>query len=304
MNNDDILASWLDSIKAKRGRLSPNLEEERRRLQGGAPLKVWLARPREGYPLHSHGPILAELLKRDGCEVELSSGGSGDEVIEAEPAELRSFDLLFLIVASPGTTAEAMELAMWAETKSRLHVFLPEEYKKGYLARSLGDRHKILCGLSFFSLKLAEAFEFQLPQKMLQTLATYRNLCIQGKVMQDFSCTVQVKTTNPQNMPNINVITAGTGAIVINQSTVENAFNSVKQNYGTTTADALKAIVEHVNKSGNKEAGELLNAFNEELTKREPKKLMLKAFWDGVCKLVPDVTQLAAACAEIGKLFS
>lgn len=307
MDEKATIAGWISDIEAKARSTPKCLREEREKLKVEQPLRVWLGSPRSGYPLENHGPLLRDFLTTAGCSVELSCDSMEEDVIEASPSELaRVFDVLFLVVASPGTSAEAMELALSPAMRGRLYVFVPEEYRKGYLARSLGDRHQMLSGLNYFALEAAKTFGSQLPHKMLKTLEKHRNLAVQEAGVQELSCTVKLRTIGNQqaNMPSINIITATGGSTVVNQSTVEHAFNSVKMSHGLDAADALKMVAEHVGKSGNKEAGELLDAFNEELTKPAPKKSILKACWEKVCQLVPTVTELAKACAEITKLFT
>lgn len=55
--------------------------------------------------------------------------------------------------------------------------------------------------------------------------------------------------------------------------------------------------------SGNKEAGELLDQFNEELAKPEPRKSLLKRSWDGLVQVLPTVTTVANATTAVAKLF-
>jgi tetratricopeptide (TPR) repeat protein len=92
-------------------------------------------------------------------------------------------------------------------------------------------------------------------------------------------------------------------ATVINKSAVENSFNKVKTGYGEEVAKALLHIAEFIDRSGNKEAGELFNRFHEELNKPEPKKSVLKSLWEGVEKAVPAITTLSDAVAKLVSLF-
>ena len=52
---------------------------------------------------------------------------------------------------------------------------------------------------------------------------------------------------------------------IINKSLVEGSFNKAKENGSLEAADALVKVAEEVNKSANKEAGEMFDAFNREL---------------------------------------
>jgi ribosomal protein S1 len=89
--------------------------------------------------------------------------------------------------------------------------------------------------------------------------------------------------------------------IVVNNSIVENAFNKVKSEYN---ADALKAVEEEINKSGNKEAAENFESFNEELSKPTPKQSILKTLWKGTLAALPSLSQFTSIISNIEKLFN
>jgi hypothetical protein len=91
---------------------------------------------------------------------------------------------------------------------------------------------------------------------------------------------------------------------IVNRSTVESAFNKTKSEMGADTAAILLKIADLVAQSGNKEAGELLDQFNEELTKPQPRKSLLKRSWDGLVAILPGVTSIAGAVAAMAELFS
>ncbi len=306
ISEDEIVEGWSESIQTAFEQFSPLVRKERERLRTERPIRVWLGGPRNGSPLYRHGSLLSKLLCKEGCVVETSSADVVSEIAEAEPSVLaQEFDLLFLVVASPGTSAEAMELTLGKKTKGKLHVFIPEEYREGYLVRSLGDRHKMLCGPSFFSLAGAQSYNCQLARNMVFTLVKQRNYCIQEDSIQPQSPVIQVTGNQTQiHMQDININKPSGGSTVVSNSTVTKSFNTVQTIYGSTTADALKSVRDHVAKSDNKEAGELLDVFSEELEKPQPRKAVLKNVWEKVCQLVPSVTELAKACVEIGKLFS
>jgi hypothetical protein len=48
----------------------------------------------------------------------------------------------------------------------------------------------------------------------------------------------------------------------------------------------------------------LLDQFNEELAKPQPRKGLLKRSWDGIVAVLPAVTAIAGAAAAIAKLFA
>jgi hypothetical protein len=86
---------------------------------------------------------------------------------------------------------------------------------------------------------------------------------------------------------------------IITDSVVVNSFNKIKENYGDDVANALLQIAKFIEKSGNKEAGELFDTFNEEINKAQPKKSVLKSLWDGIAKVLPAITTLSEAIAKL-----
>jgi hypothetical protein len=91
---------------------------------------------------------------------------------------------------------------------------------------------------------------------------------------------------------------------IVSRSLVEQAFNSAKVTAGAEAAEALRKIAEFVAASGNKEAGELLDQFNEELARPEPRKSLLKRSWESLVQVLPTVTAVAGAAGAIAKLFA
>jgi len=93
------------------------------------------------------------------------------------------------------------------------------------------------------------------------------------------------------------------GSTIVNHSKVKDAFNVAKEQIDEETAQVILRIAEAVAKSENKEAGEALDMFNEELTKAEPRKSILKIAWEGLVSALPDVPKIAGASAAIAKLL-
>ena len=94
-----------------------------------------------------------------------------------------------------------------------------------------------------------------------------------------------------------------TGSTIVNWSTVEASFNKVKEEFDPDIANALKVIAEQIEKSGNKEAAENFDAFNEELQKPEPRKSVLRAHWGGITAALPSVLQMTDIVTRISNLL-
>jgi hypothetical protein len=93
------------------------------------------------------------------------------------------------------------------------------------------------------------------------------------------------------------------GSTLINKGMVAESFNKVRANYDDKTSLALVRVAEEVDKSGNPDAAELFEAFNEELQKPEPKRSVLRSCWDGLVKAVPTLVQVGDLAVNIAKLF-
>ena len=90
---------------------------------------------------------------------------------------------------------------------------------------------------------------------------------------------------------------------IINGSVVVDSFNKIKAGYGEDVANALMQIAEFIEKSGNKEAGELFDSFNKEIKEPEPKKSVLKSLWGGIEKALPAITTVSEAIVKLKTLF-
>ncbi|MET4177728.1 hypothetical protein ABIB99_008855 [Bradyrhizobium sp. LA6.1] len=100
----------------------------------------------------------------------------------------------------------------------------------------------------------------------------------------------------------INVL--GSGNTIVNHSTVTHAFNRVKAAHSEEVAKMLLDVEAAINKSGNKEAAENFESFNEELAKPEPKKSLLKTLWQGTLAALPTLKELPDVVAKISALFA
>ncbi len=106
------------------------------------------------------------------------------------------------------------------------------------------------------------------------------------------------------NVAGDQITQTGNNNIIVNRSTIQNAFNKVKNEHDEDTAKALLRIEEEINKSGNKEAAENFESFSDELSKPEPKKSLLKTLWQGTLLALPGLKELTGVVEQIVKLFS
>jgi len=95
-----------------------------------------------------------------------------------------------------------------------------------------------------------------------------------------------------------------TGSTIVNKSIVEASFNKVRERFDTDTANAIKVVAEEIEKSGNREAAELFESFNEELQKPQPKRSVLRNCWNGIVEVLPMLSELVGVVAKISALFA
>ena len=93
-----------------------------------------------------------------------------------------------------------------------------------------------------------------------------------------------------------------THATIINRSNVSNSLNTAACQ-DDDLKKAIYQVVDFINKSGNKAAGEQFESFVTEVAKPEPKKSVLSALWTGTVAVLPSISTLVDAVAKIHTLF-
>jgi hypothetical protein len=95
--------------------------------------------------------------------------GGGPDLASKEINEVDALDLVIILAASPGASAEAIEFANLNYISPKLFVFIPREYRHGYVYRSLNSsKHRIVTENSLFSLKKARRYD---PEIVLKVFA-------------------------------------------------------------------------------------------------------------------------------------
>ena len=89
----------------------------------------------------------------------------------------------------------------------------------------------------------------------------------------------------------------------VNKSNVVNSFNKVKEQFDEATANVIQQIAEIVEKSENVVAAKLFEAFNEEMSKPEPKKTVLQSIWSGLSSVLPDLSTIVSIVEKIMKII-
>lgn len=89
---------------------------------------------------------------------------------------------------------------------------------------------------------------------------------------------------------------------IINRSILHQAMNRIASSDNEELASALKYVAEIVAGEANPVAGEIFDAFNEELAKPKPRKQVLKGLWENLTRLIPTILAAGEVVARITKL--
>lgn len=96
----------------------------------------------------------------------------------------------------------------------------------------------------------------------------------------------------------------GAGATIVNRSNLVNAMNATKDTVGPDVSEALRQLAEFIERSGDSDAAENFNAFTEELQQPNPRKSLLKSFWNGMLAALPTIADLATVVGTITALIA
>jgi hypothetical protein len=105
------------------------------------------------------------------------------------------------------------------------------------------------------------------------------------------------------NVAGDNIHITGSGNVVVNRSTLQNALNRVSGAKDQAVAEALKKVAAEIEKSKNQAAAENFDSFNEELAKPHPRKSLLKTLWQGTLQALPALKDLPDIISNVSKLF-
>ncbi len=106
------------------------------------------------------------------------------------------------------------------------------------------------------------------------------------------------------NQPNQSIFENIQGSTIVNHAKVEKSFDRVREQHSVEVADVLVQLADVVSNSGNKQAGELLDAFNDELAGNNPKKIVLESLWNSLIEKIPAISQINDVTQKVTSLFS
>jgi hypothetical protein len=159
------------------------LEEKRKKKIS---LRIWLAGPGRDHEFYHVRKLIGEFLKAENFEVYFSEDFSnGGDLVSKEVREIEAFDMAIILAMSPGSSAEAVEFAYYSHIRNKFFVFIPEEYKDGYVFRSI-TRHRLIGPYSLFSLKRIRRYDSELARNVFMQALNFRDDFLRKKKMRDF----------------------------------------------------------------------------------------------------------------------
>lgn len=169
MEDEQILENWRGEIRNELAQTHPRVPQFRASLRQELPdLSVWLGGPGRDSKYYHLRTLVKTILTEEKFEVTFSEDYKGGaDISSKEIEEVLAGDITILIAMSPGSSAEAIEFAHLRRVAASLLVFIPIDYNKGYVYKSLKGNHFLIDEeSSVFSLKNAEEYGPELALKI------------------------------------------------------------------------------------------------------------------------------------------
>ena len=172
MNREDpqiIIERWSKEFETKfYDNLLPELKKLRKRAKKITPMIIWVGGPGSSHELFQLRELIRDFLKSDGFNAVFSEDfPEGADIASKEIEESAASDAVFVLLMSPGSSAESIEFAYQPIIHNKLHVYIPSEYRNGYVYKSLSGKHKLVSEDDLFSLKNFIQYNSELPHKIL-----------------------------------------------------------------------------------------------------------------------------------------
>jgi hypothetical protein len=137
-----------------------------------------------------------------------------------------------------------------------------------------------------------------------------------GQFLDELMTELKRRLTGQQHLPTIqadikegriymgDVINVGdrSNPIITTRGSV--AFSTLTTTYGPEFAEAMRKLDDFIKRSGNRSAAELYEGFSGELEQPQPRKSVLRAFWESIKRELPTVVTLADVVAKMAALIA
>ncbi|MFB6187489.1 MAG: hypothetical protein ABEI86_11565 [Halobacteriaceae archaeon] len=155
-DEEEIAEEAQDELeKHKKEFLDDDIIEFREEVRKNNGFTVWLGGPGYDNDLYPIRKLVREILENEGFEVIYSENLKlrRDLVVKELDEIERKSDLAILLAISPGASAEAIEFSQYDYLRSKISVFVPEEFEGGYVFRSLKYNSEVIDDECTFSLE-------------------------------------------------------------------------------------------------------------------------------------------------------
>lgn len=184
--NKEILNKWQQNFDEELQKLEGNVRRLRPKIQKEIKMKVWLGGPGKDRKdnLYELRKLIGQFLENSNIQVVFSEDFSGcSDIVSKELEECAVLDATFLLCMSSGSSAESIEFAHDQLVKSKMNVYIPEEYKNGFVYSALHGHHILIKNDSVFDFDKFKEFDAELPVKILKRANAYRNKKYREKQM-------------------------------------------------------------------------------------------------------------------------
>jgi len=154
MGKQDIPEKWEKEIEESLCKMLPQVCEANERIKKELRMAIWLGGPGKKDKMRYIRDRIRKILENENFEVIFSEDYSGfADIVSKEKQEIDTLQLAMIMAMSAGSSAEAIEFANDEDLRSKVIVFIPKEYRNGYVYRSLSERHHLIAEPTCFSLK-------------------------------------------------------------------------------------------------------------------------------------------------------
>lgn len=166
--------------------LFPELKRLRQRTKNETPMIIWIGGPGSNHELFHLRKLIRDFLKSNGFNTIFSEDfPEGADIASKEIEESAASDVVFVLSMSPGSSAESIEFAYVDIIHNKLFIYIPSEYRNGYVYKSLSGKHRLVSEHDLFSLKDFIQYNSELPHKVLNRALSCRfdkfrkkNMCL------------------------------------------------------------------------------------------------------------------------------
>lgn len=147
--------------------------------------------------------------------------------------------------------------------------------------------------------KVAERKKQEQDKILLDVNNVNDNVIAANKALEEHKV-IMDKIQNAQKSGDI--IVSGNHAPVVINGQIVNSYNSIVQE-DPELASAIKLLGGYIEESKSKEAAEYFDEFHKLIAEKDSSKVTLKALWNGMIKVLPEIENLKNVVTKVTSLF-